>query len=270
MATIASIDLASILDNYADAIEGGNSYRGSGTAYYGCPGRYSNKPDMRASASANLITLTGAGHTTTTTIIPSSYTWNGDDFVKEETPPWFLQCATLSTNPDTSILNSARKISAWNSSTLTFTHAAFSSAMLSGQSLYLREGFKRLPNHLDFEEEGPEIKDGYDRFFELTALPGEHLKHFGNGFITYKTTMELRLRILKYGRSRDAINSALENLFIIRNIIIKGGNPINHRPNGVRALLAQDTQPKILREDRTKVVAVDSFDLIYSVDATLL
>jgi hypothetical protein len=232
--------IGTILDDYATVIEGG--FSSAGTEYKGIPGNYSNHPDIRNGNDTPMTTI--AAGDTTSVMVASSYTYDNNRWAKDETPPWFVYCSVYG---GVATPSPATKVG-------------------SGSTIVLKEGFKRLPNHVDIEDEGPSIANGYDRFFQLTALPGKRDTFFGDGYHTYRTKMELRLRILKYARARDAIASVLENMMIIRSIITRGYNP-NHRPNYVRALLAQDTEPKIEKQDLQKVIAVDEFDLIYSVSA---
>ena len=50
MTVLLDTALGAIHNNLADVLEGGNSWRGSGTAYKGIPGRYSNDPGLRDAA----------------------------------------------------------------------------------------------------------------------------------------------------------------------------------------------------------------------------
>jgi len=122
------------------------------------------------------------------------------------------------------------------------------------------QGFKRLPDNVPPDVEG----DGWDRFFSLSLDRGERLEWFGNGIQTYKGTLELRLRIIKYGRHHDAVASALENLAIIDAVITRGADP-DHRDGTYTQALIPEGAPEIETEDQTKVVAVAKYGCVYRI-----
>jgi len=265
--TVLQNTIGSILDNYADAIEGGNTYRGSGTKYRGIPGTYSNDSGIR---SGDDTPLTATGATANTAFaVASTYSWDSNRWVKTEGPPMFALC-TSATNAQN--VGAARRVSAYDNSTQTFTFSGYVSwpANMSVDDVFaMREGFKRLPNNIDIEADDNEFTNGFDRTFKLTAMPGERLDWYGDGYQSFKTTLELRLRFLKYAREWDVVAAALENLSIIRSILTT--NKYDLRGDYVVALIAdKGNSPEVSKEDKDKVVVLDKYDLIYSYDATYL
>jgi len=255
--------IGTIFDNYADAIEGGNSYRGVGDAYKGVAGVGTNNPETRNGNDSPLTATAISG--TTKFSVASSYSWDQERWVKEETPPWFFLGKTA-TNPGN--VGAARKISAYNNTTKQFTFAAFPSALTIADTFYVMEGFKRLPNNIDIEDEGPEMRGGFDRSFQLSAESGGRLAWYGNGYHTYQTTMELRIRFLKYARNRDIIETAIENMMLLRSVLTRG----DHRDGVYVRSLVLDDKAKVetVKEDREKIVVKDSYVLTYAVDTTLI
>jgi hypothetical protein len=253
--------IKAILDNYSDVIEGGNTWN-SGTSFRGIPGRQSNDNDLRQ-GNDTPITMTHNGSTTTAKY--TSGDWEESRWVKNDTPGYFLLC-TSATNAAN--VNAARRITGWNNTTSIFTVDAFPAATTASDVFTVLQGFKRLPNQLaiELEDGGPE--HGYDRMFTLSAIPGAQLDYFGAGKISYKTTLELTLRILKYGREHDAIASAFENLAIIRGIITKGASPDHRDGTYTRALISTGEAMEIVTNDTNKIVAVDKYILIYRLDTT--
>ena len=80
--TLVSQDLGVLLATLADAIEGGNSWRGSGTVLQGIPGQYPNNEDLPMT-----ITATGGS---TTTVEDSTRSWPADTWATENAAPFFL------------------------------------------------------------------------------------------------------------------------------------------------------------------------------------
>ena len=261
MSHISSEAVGSICEHYSDVIEGGTTWRGSGTSFRGIPGTYSNDPGLRSAADTP---LTSTGSAATTTFAVSGGSWESSRWVKADTPGFFAVC-TSATNAQN--VDAARRITGWNNTTKVFTVDAFPAATASGDVFAIRQGFKRIPNGIDIQDEAD---GGFDRFFHLTATAGEPLEWFGGGNITYKTTLELRLRFLKYARAHDLVAAAMENLAIIRPIICRGGLPDHRETSYTRALVPIGGASKIETDDKTKVVVVDSYDLIYRVSTNFL
>jgi hypothetical protein len=185
--------------------------------------------------------------------------------VKTDTPGFFAVC-TAATN--VANVDAARRITGWDNTTKVFTVDAFPASLAVGDVFAVRQGFKRIPNGIDIEAEGTRFAHGFDRFFSLSAMPGEQVDWYGNGTATYKTTLELRLRFLKYGRAHDATAAALENLAIIRAAITKGASPDHRDGTYTLALLPQGQSADVVSEDTQKVVVMDRYDLRYRISTT--
>ena len=173
--------IGGILDSYADVIEGGSSYAG-GTIYKGIPGNYSNDPGWRSNTDKTFTTV--AAGDSTSVMVATTYSYDNNRWAKDESPPWFLYCSVYGGSATPTPLYAARKISSWDQSNTRFLTASWPSAVGNNSTVIAKEGFKRLPNHIDIEDEGPAIENGYDRFFQLTALPGERAEFFGNDVAT--------------------------------------------------------------------------------------
>lgn len=251
--------LGSILDNYADAIEGGTTWRGSGTAYRGIPGIGSNDPDLR---SGDDTPITASGNGTTTSVVYASGTWAASRWARTDTPGYFLEC-TSATNAAN--VSAARRITAWTLGTKTFTTDAFPAATTSGDVFTVLQGYKRLPNQFDISTDADE---GLDRMFQLRASVGEVLEYFGNGKMTFKTELEVLVRFLKAGREHDAIDSALTNMAIMRPVLTKGSSPDHRDGTYTMALLPTDGDIDEVINDSKKIVLRDKYVLLYRVDTT--
>ncbi len=263
MAHISSQAIGDILAHYSDVIEGGTTWRGSGTSFRGIPGTYSNDAGLRSNADASITST--AGNAATTTFAYSSGNWDSSRWVKVDSPGFFAVCtaATQATNVD-----AARRITGWNNTTKVFTVDAFPATTTAGDVFAIRQGFKRLPNGIDIEAGGAQFNSGFDRFFELRARTGEVMDWFGGGNVTYRTKLELRLRLLSYGRQHDMTATAFENLAIIRPIICRGQNPDHRETNYVRALVPIGDAAEVVVADQHKVIVKDEFELIYRVTST--
>lgn len=256
--------LKSIIDNYADVIEGGNTWRGTGTAYRGIPGRLSNDRGLREGDDTPL-TQNAAGSTTTVKIA-STYSWDSSRWVKNDTPGFFLLCTSAT---EAANVNAARRITDWNNTTKTFTVDAFPAATSSGDIFTVLQGFKRIPNQLDILKDDLGGIVGIDRMFHLRALPGAREGWYGDGTQQYRTTLEIYLRMLKFGREHDAEAAALENLSIMRSLLPRGANPDHRDGTYTVALIADEgQQPEKAIDDVSKIIARDSYTLIYRVDTT--
>lgn len=247
--TILGESLGDVLDAYADVIEGGNAYRGSGTSWPGVPG-----VESRYSRIGEIGTLTASVVTPSATSIPVSSppTIASNEFVKERTPPYFLHCLAATANENE---GAARKISAY--STGTFTTAAFPENVEDGDTFALREGFVRIPNGVDIESLA--AQDGYDRTFHLAADVGEREDWFGDGYHYYRTELSLRLRLLKHKRARTDTESAWRNMARIQTFLTHG----LYRPSAVRAVLMTGASTSTLVDDDSKVVIQANMPMIY-------
>lgn len=250
-------NLGNILDNYADAIEGGNSYRGSGDAYYGIPSKRSH--DVRLSVGE----VATSGSTTTAQLqgIPAT---TAAQLLRNDAAPYFLLCATQSTGE----LNTgaARKITDHDGTDIFTVAPAFAEAVQVDDTFSVLEGFKRMYDGNDFEHEDTLDKSGHDRAFSLELVPGRRLDWGGDGTEIWDSELRLRLRILKRGRERTARKSVLENIQNILSILTGiSGNDL--RGDYVQSLTAMDRAPEITVNDQTKVVALAKFRIIYRFDA---
>lgn len=251
--------LSSIFDNYADVIEGGNSYRGSGTAYTGVPGTQSH-----LHVANTIDSFSASSGSTTTAVAPSSIgTWTNGDMVKADNPPLFL----LATAGTALNVGAARKISAYAPSTRTFTVAAFPAAVAASDTLYLREGFRRAPDDWDIRDDDVADSDAYDRFFQLEALAGKRLPWGGLSVEVYETVMEVRLRLTKHSRSRKARDSGFENLSFLRSALCRS----THRDGTYTLVLdSMAAGPELVIDDKSKIVVADRYRLVYEVSAAFL
>lgn len=260
--SVFSQAIGDILSNYADVIEGGTTWRGSGTSWRGIPGTQSNDPELRNGSDSS---ITASSNGTTTTVVYASGDWEQDRWVKNDVPGFFLLCtsATNGTN-----VNAARRITAWDNTTKTFTTDAFPAATTSADEFTALQGFKRLPNNIDIDAEETEASHGFDRMFHISARAGTQTEWYGRGTATFQTVLELKLRFLKYGREHDAIASAFENLAIIRPILCRGANPDHRDGTYTRALIPTGEEAEIAIDDRDKIVVVDRYTLVYQIDLT--
>lgn len=269
--------VGAILDNYADVIEGGNTWRGSGTEYYGIPGTQPNDYGLKSGDDSPLTVAEDSASTSIFSVTKGSYPWEstetGNPFGPEllrwmpsNAPAFWAMCNTAGGN-----YGAARKISSvtyqplWSELCFFAVTDAYPATPSEDDSMVMLQGFKRLPDNVPPDVEG----DGWDRFFALSMDRGERLEWFGNGLQTYKGTLELRLRIVKYGRHHDAVASALENLAIIDAAITRGANPDHRDGTYTRALLSEGA-PEIETEDATKVVAVAKYGCIYRIGSAFL
>jgi hypothetical protein len=257
--TVYDNPIGSILDNYADAIEGGNAYRGSGTAYTGIAGYRSFDPFMGE-------TVTSSGNGTTTTVVSTTLA-AGDalKLVHETSPPVFLLSKTQAAL--TGNVGAARRITAHNG-TSTFTVApAFPEATASTDTFQLREGFKRSPNTIDLEADDS-AKAGWDRYFQLSAAAGSRLDYSGNGRYLFETELHLRLRLRKAAARREVLASALENMALLATVLSDGNLRDSDGTGYTQVLSAPDGTPETLADDDHKVVLLARYRLVYRVTST--
>jgi hypothetical protein len=127
------------------------------------------------------------------------------------------------------------------------------------------QGYKRLPNGVDIEGEESEAEDGYDHTFHLSAPPGIVLDMHGDGYHTYQTALELRLRLCKFGRLQDWTRAAFANLAIMRTALTRSEH---YDGTYTRALLAVGDAMEVLVDDQFKIVVQDRYTLNYRIDGT--
>lgn len=249
MSTVLEDSLGVILDNVADAIEGGNTYRGSGTAYAGIPGTRSHDERVGTTVTAD----SGA----TTTAVPAKSADDGlyASLVRVDGPPFFL-LGTSGANDGW-----ARKITSYNPTSDTLTVGkAFGSAPVENDLFTVLEGFKRAPDNWNLEGAGIDATKSWDRYFSVAALPGTRLPWYGNGVQQFETQLEVRLRLLKRNRDRRAKASALENIARFRMVLTRG----DHRDGLYMQILEASSQaPDLVVEDADKVIVSDRYRLIY-------
>lgn len=254
---VSSQALGDILDHYADVIEGGNAYAG-GSSFRGIPGTRSSDARLR-SGDDTPLTATDAS-ADGTRIYQSAGTWAAERWQKSTTPGYFACCKSAT---ESSNVGAARRITAWDATSQYLTVDAFPASITVADVFDIRQGFKRMPNGLDVEEMTGETL-GYDRFFHLRLLPGQLLDWHGAGSLTYRGTLELRLRLLKLSREIDAVASVLENITLLATQLVRGSNPDHRDSTYVRALLPGGVA-ETEKNDKVKVVAVQTFNLIYQV-----
>lgn len=254
MSHLSSQSFGSILDHLADVIEGGNAYAG-GTSYLGMPGTRSNDDGLRVGTDGSFV----ASGTPTATIVPfGSGNWDSSRWVKASTPGFFVV---------DNAQNAARRITGWSNATKQFTTDAFPAAPANGRLLYIRQGFKRHPNHIDIEADDSGAEAGYDRTFALDLSPGVDEGLYGNGTLTKRGDLVVRLRILKYDRFRDARQSVVENIAIIAAALRMGGGTDrpNHRDGTyIRAILPAGGPPEY-NQTQARVVATMRLPLVYRI-----
>jgi len=256
---------AAIMNHYADVIEGGNVYN-SGTSYAGVPGSRSNDPRLRVEGEGT-ITADGAGTTSyiadSTRDWPSDY-WGPTDGSVVAHSRFFTVC-TAATNAAN--VGAARRIESWDNTNKRLTASTvWPAATSSGDTFTVLQGFRRAPNGIDIEdEEGSGT--GYDRLFRLDMLPGEPTEFYGKGMRSYRTTVNLRLRLLKYNRDRDIRDSVFENLRILRDALV---DQTHIESSYVRALVPEDGDEEVLVDDKHKVVGRLGLRLYYRINTTFL
>lgn len=263
MGHVSKQAVGTILDNYADVIEGGNVWAG-GTSYSGIPGTHPSDPELRNGTDTPITSSMDSQ--LKTEVIYGSGAWSAARWEKEDIPGYFLLCTSNGNSASLPNVNAARRITAWSLSNTKFTVDAFDVLPYSGDQYDVLQGFKRMPNQLDIEEEETESDRGWDRFFQMRVGPPSRMDWSGKHSHTYKAELQLRLRIEKFAREHDSIASVFENLSIIRSVLTLG----THRESAyTRALVAEeDQQAEIVKEDSKKVVAADTYTLIYRVDRT--
>jgi len=267
MSSVFAQDPAVILDHYADVIEGGNAYAG-GSSYDGIPGPHSNDRHLRSGDDTPLTVAGGVALSTTTFDAAAAKSWHPDRWVTDNGPAFWALCTT-SGEAGSPNLHRARKITGYNDTTKVFTTgSAFPSTPIATDVMTILQGYKRLPNGADIEDEEVEVEDGFDRSFHLSAAPGMITDHHGDHLVTYLTELKLRIRLQKFGRLHDWTAAALACLSTMRPAITKASH---YDGTYVRALIAKgDQQAEVLKDDQFKIVVEDSYTLIYRIDGTYL
>jgi len=260
--------IGAILNNYADAVEGGNAYNG-GTVYRGIP-------SVRSFDRRLWTGVVGSGDTTQWGVsIATISVEEGQKLLRSDAPPYFL---LYTAGPREANIGAARKIinvefvNAGEGGVLTvFTVETAFAAITAVGTMSVLEGFKYLPDIYDIESDEADVPGGWDRRFSLDLVPGSQMDWGGDGTEQWRSTMQLRLRILKKGRERTARMSALENIQNIASIltgITAQRGPVGQDMRGAytQNLSMMDTAPTI-EQDENKVVATINFRIIYRFDA---
>lgn len=255
MGHLSSEAIGSILDHFSDVIEGGNAYNGS-TSYRGIAGTRSSDDGLRNGSDGSFVCT---GTPTTTTTPYGSGNWSSDRWVKAQSPGFFLVDAAQ---------EAARRITGWNNTTKVFTTDAFPAAPTSGNTILVRQGFRRIPNNVDINDDAAGVSEGYDRHYSIDLTPGVAAMIYGVGTETRRAELSVTLRILKYGRELDARRSVLENIAIIATALQFGGagSLPNHRDGTyVRAVLPPTEEPDIV-STAVKTLATVRLPLVYRVN----
>lgn len=259
MTHVATQNPGSLLDHFADVIEGGNAYN-SGTSYYGIPGRYPADWGLRTGTDTPLSA--DAAGSTTVVQVANTYSWEETRWVKTRAPGFYLLC----TAGADAAQQKARKISAWDNSTKQFTVDAFPTAPGATGEFTVLHGFKRLPNTVDIFDDENGVDGGYDRFFDVELDSGKRLDWGGDGYATYEGQLRVVLRLTKYGRLYDWKRSVIDNLTIITTTLNSPLSGQDHLDGAYARLLSPpDGTPDIRVDDAQKVVAAISMRLVYRV-----
>ncbi len=261
MTTAVEDTVGRIVDHYSDVIEGGSSYAGV-SSHIGIPGTHSRERDLLPPLQLG-IEAAATVDSETVQPIAALDRWTNDFWVRADAPPFFL-AASIAKSPFAPGPNKglARRVTAYEESPAAFVVDAFPDTIRSGDVFEVREGFKRVPNGFDINDDTDGVPSGFDRFFDILLMPGGELDLYGMGKATCRTTLELRLRLVKWSRSIDAKKSALENASIIRNVITR---PDMRDSTYVRALLPGES-PQIAVEDKHKVIVSIPLTLIYRIN----
>ena len=251
-------DVGNLLNHFSDVLEGGNAYA-SGSSYDGVPAKYSNDPELRA---GDYTDVTTTSTVSTTVLAYSTGDWPSTRWEKTDIPGYFAVCTSA-----TNIANegAARRITGWNNTTKRFTVDAFPASVTVDDTFEILQGFKRIPNSVDIEAVG--IEAGYDRFFRFDVeSEGADLGFYGKGIASYKTQLQLRVRLLKYGRDTDMRSAAFTVMKDLRQAII---DPDNRDGTYVRAVTFEGSSD-IIKDDLHKIVVLQRFSLIYRSETTAL
>jgi len=260
-------DLATVLDNYGDVIEGGNAYRGSGTKYFGVPGFHAHD-ELEGTA----ITAAAGGDTDTLIHDGAISDALAARLVRVDTPAMFVRCtsqAALAGN-----VGGARRIASYTASTNTFElAAAFTDSIAATDVFTTMVGFKRAPDNIDIERDEGQSELAFDRTFSLDAPAGVRAEWYGNGVQQFETTLTVQLRHMKHARSRRATEHALANIALMRSIITRGDQRDTVANGGsahVQILEATGAAPEVVVDDELKVVVADRYRLVYRLNSTFV
>lgn len=252
--------IGSILDNFSDAVEGGNAYRSSGDKYWGIP-------SLRSHDDRLFTGKTSTFGTKTTVAIPTVTAADGARLVREDAAPFFLLCTAQASG--TGNTGAARKITTHTVATFV-VETDFAETVANGDTFSALEGFKRMQDITDHEAEDTAEVGGHDRAFSFDMHPGRQLDRGGDGTETWESELRMKLRILKKGREQTARKSALENAqniaSILTGVTARGEGALDLRGDYTESLTAMDREPTI-EQDSTKVVATVRFKITYRFDA---
>jgi hypothetical protein len=260
MAHLTQQSIGAIIDNYADAIEGGNRHN-SGTSYRGIPGTFTNDERIRTGVD-NTITADGAGDTTT--IAVSTGDWPQGRWKKTNSPGFFLVC----TSGADQAVSAGRRITDWDNTAKEFTTDAFPVAPGDTATFNVYQGFRRLPNNIDIDGELSNIPLGGDRFFDIALLPQERSDYLGNGVETWNGNLRVRLRLVNFSRLHDSRARVAENLTIIASALTRSALPDHRDGTYTRALLPPIEAPELIVDDDQKTVMALDMPIVYRVDRT--
>jgi hypothetical protein len=243
--------VGAVLDNYADAIEGGNERRGSGSLYPGIPGVLSH--DELAGTE---VTATGG---TVGEVVCALAADLAARLVREDGPSLFLEC-TSGTNAGI-----ARRILAHDGDD-TFTVQDFPDAVQGGDVFAVSEGFRRMPDNIETMSEDTDGRGGgFDRHFRLALMPGRMLDWYGDGVQLFESQLEVVLRFAKRGADTLTRERALVNALRIRSHLVSG-----ELRDGTytQSVVAIGGAPRI--DDRGDHVEItDELRLVYKVNSVL-
>lgn len=250
---LSSEAIGTILDHTADVIEGGNAYN-SGTSYRGIPGTYPSDEGLRTGGEGS---FTATGTPTTTVIANSAATADPlARWVKDDVPGFFLVDETQ---------EAARRITSWDPSALEFTTDAFPAAASNGDTILIRQGFKRIPNQVDISQDVEGFPSGFDRFFDVTLEVGTPLEFYGAGTQTWQGELLIWLRLQHFGRVHDLKAAVAENLMFIASMVQRGANPDHRESSYTRAILPPEAGPDI-EVDENKTVGTIRLPIVYRIN----
>lgn len=260
MTSVHTQQLSAVLDSYSDVIEGGNTYRGSGTAFRGIPGTHSHH-DLDGT-----VVPAGAGSNATGIVIAGIA--DADALAleavleREDSPPWFL-VSLAGTNA-----GAARKVSSYTLATNTIVVADFPQTPAEADTFEIVEGFKRTPDRFPLAGvHADATKGAFDRYFHLEMLPGRQLDFSGDGRAQYEGTLRVRMRFIKKGRDKTIIDSALDNIGRLRPILVLP----QHR-DGVYTdrLSAEANEPEPEEDGPHHITVKDDYRITYRMRADFL
>jgi len=261
--TTLSASVSDVLDNYADVIEGGNSYAG-GTSYKGlCSyGSFALGNSGGHGATEDVAVSTSG---TTSTIVVANISLHPDWLASTDRPPFFA----LGYSGNNA--GAARKITAINTATNTFTVSpVFPYAVGAGELYYLVEGFKRLPD--SFDVRGDDVDSlAFDHYFHMSAGAGRLLPWHGNGTHTFETTLRLSILLAKKPRIRRMSYNALLYSHVFREFLTKGEHRNTDNLLGVTVLYLDGYGSEAtIRETENRIIIEDEYRMVYRVSSVLI